>query len=50
MTIKGDSNPNVKYVLSEWALWTIYFDTSIISIDWKIDKLWAFKEFKIVNI
>ena len=30
--LKGDSNPNYKYVLSERALWTMNFDTSIIKI------------------
>ena len=34
--IKGDSNPNDKYVLSERALWTMNFDTSIIKISWKM--------------
>ena len=33
--VKGDSNPNDKYVLSERALWTMNFDTSIIKIGWK---------------
>ena len=27
---KGDSNPNDKYILSERALWTMNFNTSII--------------------
>ena len=48
--IKGDSNPNDKYVLSERALWTMNFDTSIIKIGWKMGKLWAFKEFNMANI
>ena len=48
--IKGDSNPNEKYVLSERALWTMNFDTSIIKIGLKIGKLWAFKVFNMVNI
>ena len=43
-------NPNYKYVLSERALWTMNFDTSIIKIGWKIDKLWAFKEFNMADI
>ena len=30
--VKGDSNPNDKYVLSERALCTMNFDTSIIKI------------------
>ena len=48
--IKGDSNPNNKYVLSERALWTMNFDTSIIKIGWKMGKLWAFKKFNMANI
>ena len=48
--IKGDSNPNDKYVLSERALWTMNFDTSIIKIGCKMGKLWTFKEFNISNI
>ena len=47
---KGDSNPNDKYILSERALWNMNFDTSITKIGWKMDKLWAFKEFDIANI
>ena len=47
---KGDSNPNDKYVLSERALWTMNFDTSIIKIGWKMGKLWAFKKFNMANI
>ena len=47
---KKDCNPNDKYVLSERALWTMNFDTSIIEIDWKMGKLWAFKEFNMANI
>ena len=35
--IKGDSNPNDKYVSSERALWIMNFDTSII----KIGRKWA---------
>ena len=42
VNFKGDSNPNDKYVLSERALWTMNFDTSIIKIRWKMGKLWAF--------
>ena len=34
-SLKGDSNPNDKYVLSERALWTMNFDTSIIKIGWQ---------------
>ena len=30
--VKGDSNPNHKYVLSERALRTMNFDTNIINI------------------
>ena len=45
-SIKGDSNPNDKYVLSERALWTMIFDTSIIKIGWEMGKLWAFKKFQ----
>ena len=30
--LKGDSNPNDKYVLSKRALWTMNFDISIIEI------------------
>ena len=30
--IKGDSNPNYKYVLSEGALGTMNFDASIIKM------------------
>ena len=37
--LKGDSNPNDKYVLSERAVWTINFDTSIIKIGWIKGKL-----------
>ena len=47
---KGDSNPNDKYILSEKALWTMNFYTSIIKISWKMGKLWAFKEFNMANI
>ena len=47
---KGDSNPNDKYILSERALWTMNFDTSIIKIGWKMGKLWAFKEFNTASI
>ena len=50
LVIKGDSNPNDKYVLSVRALWTMNFDTSIIKIGWKMGKLWAFKEFNMTNI
>ena len=50
MLIKGDSNPNNKYVLSERALWTMNFDTSIIKIGWEMSKLWAFKKFNMANI
>ena len=48
--IKGDSNPNDKYILSETALWAMNFGTSIIKIGWKMGKLWAFKEFNVANI
>ena len=48
--LKGDSNPNDKYVLSERAPYTMNFDTSIIKIGWKMGKLWAFKEFNMANI
>ena len=48
--IKGDSNPNDKAVLSERALWTMNFDTSIIKIGWKMGKLWAFQEFNMADI
>ena len=44
LMVKGDSNPTDKYVLSERAIPTMNFDTSIIKIDWKMEKLWAFKE------
>ena len=37
--LKGDSNPNDKYVLSERAMQTMNFDTSIIKIGWKMGKL-----------
>ena len=47
---KGDSNTNDKYVLFERSIWTMNFGTSIIKIDWKMGKLWAFKEFNIANI
>ena len=50
LIVKGDSNPNNKYILSERALWTMNFDTSIIKICWKMGKLWAFKEFNMANI
>ena len=39
VVIKGDSNPNDKYVLSERSLCTMNFDTSIIKIGWKMGKL-----------
>ena len=48
--IKGDSNPNDKYVLSERALWTMNFDTSIIKISCEMGQLWAFKEFNMADI
>ena len=32
VSIKGDSNPNNNYVLSERALQTMNFDTSVIKI------------------
>ena len=48
--IKGDSNPNNKYVLAERAQWTMNFDTSINKIGWKMGKLSAFKEFNMANI
>ena len=48
--LKGDSNPNDKYVLSVRALRTMYFDTSITKIGWKMGKLWAFKDFNKANI
>ena len=48
--LKGDSDTNDKYVLSERALWTMNFDTSIIEIGWKMGKLWAFKEFNMADI
>ena len=48
--IKGDSNPNDKYLLSERALWSMNFDTSIVKIGWKMGKLWAFKEIIMANI
>ena len=48
--VKGDSNPNGKYVISEKALWTMNFDTSIIKIGRKMGKLWAFKELNMANI
>ena len=41
-SIKGDSNTNDKYALSEKALWTMNFDTIIIKIGSKMGKLWAF--------
>ena len=47
--IKGDSNPNDKYVISKRALWIMNFDTSIIKIGWKMGKLWAFKEVNMAN-
>ena len=50
MSLKGDSNPNNKYVLSDRALLTMNFDTSIIKIGWKMGKLWAFKEFTMADI
>ena len=49
-SLRGDSNPNDKYTLSERALWTMNFDTSIIKIGWKVGKLWVFKEFNMANI
>ena len=48
--LKGDSNPNDKYVLSERALWAMNFDTSIIKIGWNMGKLWAFKEINMATI
>ena len=48
--IKGDSNPNNKYVLSERDLWNMNFGTSIIKIGWTMGKLWAYKEFNMANI
>ena len=39
LNLKGESNPIDKYVLSEKALWTMNFDTSIIKIGWKMGKL-----------
>ena len=36
--LKGDSNPNDKYVLSERALWTMNFYTNIVKIGWKMGK------------
>ena len=48
--VKGDSNPNYKYILSERTPWTMNFDTSIIKIGWKMGKLWAFEEFNMANI
>ena len=48
--MKGDTNPNNKYVWSERALWTMNFDTCIIKIGWKMGKLWAFKELNMANI
>ena len=48
--LKGDNNPNDKYVLSERALWIMNFDTSTIKIGWKMGKLWEFKEFNMANI
>ena len=48
--VKGDSNPNNKYFLSERALWTMNFDAGIIKIGWKMGKLSAFKEFNMANI
>ena len=48
--LKGDINPNDKYVLPERAVWTMNFDTIIIKIGWKMGKLWAFKEFNKANI
>ena len=50
LRLKGDSNPNFKYVLSERGKGTMNFDTSIVKIGWKMDKLWAFKEFNMANI
>ena len=50
LLFKGDSNPNDKYVLSERALLSMNFDTSIIKIGRKIRKLCAFKEFNMANI
>ena len=50
MLVKGDSNPNDKYVLSERALLTMNFDTSVIKIGWKMSKLWAFKKFNMAAI
>ena len=49
---KGDSNPNDKYVLSERALVTMNFDTSIIKIGRKNGEVFkeAFKEFVMANI
>ena len=48
--LKGDSNPNDKYVLSERALRTMNFDTSMIKIGCKMGKSWAFKEFNMADI
>ena len=48
--IKGNSNPNDKYVLSKRALCTMNFDISIIKIGWKMGKLWASKEFNMATI
>ena len=48
--LKGDSIPNDKLILSERALWTMNFDTSVIKIGWKMGKLWALKKFNMANI
>ena len=48
--IKGDSNPNNKYILPERALYTMNFDTSIFIVGWQMSKLWAFKEFNMADI
>ena len=48
--VKGDSNPNDKYVLSERAIQTMNCDTSIIKIGWKMGKLCILKEFNMANI
>ena len=37
-------------ILSERALWTMDYDISIIKIGWKMDKLWAIKEFNMAKI
>ena len=49
IVLKGECNPNIKYISRRWALQTVKIDTSLIKIRQEITKL-LFKGFNMADI